>query len=183
MGWGKGKRFHGMGQGLPWDGAWGKVTVLGREKKHRRLHRDLPSNPHTLETQGSAEGEQRGTEQPRIIAAFPLQEGKAMGPCASMGQAWLWTVAMVTHCCCHLRPQGTQGLARGMCVQPESERKHTRMSVDSSKADQFQAPCFTSDTITQKPLQGGSRRAPQGGHADKLKFSLEKGHEATWKEN
>lgn len=57
------------------------------------------------------------------------------------------------------------------------------MSVDSSKADQFQAPCFTSDTITQKPLQGGSRRAPQGGHADKLKFSLEKGHEATWKEN
>lgn len=40
----------------------------------------LPSNPHTLETQGAADGGQRGIEQPQPhMAALPLQEGKATG--------------------------------------------------------------------------------------------------------
>lgn len=82
-----------------------------------------------------------------------------------------------------LRPHGKQGLVRGMCIQPERKRKHTEVSVDVGKADQFQAPCFTRDIVTQKPLRRGLRRASQGGHADKSTFSLEKSHEATWKEN
>lgn len=71
----------------------------------------------------------------------------------------------------------------GLCIQPESNRKHVHMCVDSREVDQFQAPCFIRDTVTKKPLRGGCGRAPQCAHAGKSKFSLEKGHEVTWKGN
>lgn len=69
-----------------------------------------------------------------------------------------------------------------MCSAGEEERAHGH-ECRLKEADRFQAPCFTRDTVTQKPLQGGSRRAPQCGHADKPKFSLGKGHELICKGN
>lgn len=46
--------------------------------------------------------------------------------------------------------------------------------MDAREAGQLQAPGFTRDTATQKPRRGGSGRAPQRGHADKSKSSLER---------
>lgn len=35
-----------------------------------------------------------------------------------------------------------------------SIRERAQVSTDSGEVDQFQTPCFTRDTVTQKPLQG-----------------------------
>ena len=103
----------------------------------------LPSNPHTLETQGAADGGQRGIEQPHPhMAALPLQEGKAVGVqghgSARPRPAGAWGKRRGHgHCCCHLRPRGHQGLVGEMSIRPESKRKYPRVNVDSGKADPF----------------------------------------------
>lgn len=72
--------------------------------------------------------------------------------------------------------------ARGLCVQPESAGRHLDRSVDSSEVDRFWAPCLRRDAVTGH-FKEDSRRAPQCWHADKPKFSREKGHVVPWKQN
>lgn len=81
-----------------------------------------------------------------------------------------------SHSHCHM---ASGGLVREMCVQLEGETEHVHERGDSREAGQLQAPGFTRDTATQKPHQGGSRRAPQRGHAKKSKFGLERDHRVT----